>query len=86
MIAGKEIVAEEGTSPENLAKLQAFINNPNSKAQKYFSSYALQQISEKIFTSLETQKSAKRLLRVALSSHLGGKPLYSRSLFRKNTG
>ena len=31
MIAGKEIVAEEGTSPENLAKLQAFINNPNSK-------------------------------------------------------
>ena len=31
MIAGKEIVAEEGTNPENLAKLQAFINNPNSK-------------------------------------------------------
>tara|TARA_R110002050_G_scaffold24443_6_gene65467 strand:- start:2617 stop:4443 length:1827 start_codon:yes stop_codon:yes gene_type:complete len=30
MIAGKDIIAEEGTSPENLAILNEFINNPNS--------------------------------------------------------
>ena len=87
-------ILEEASGDKKLTRWYYFhpetgfqqVNNPNSKAQKYFSSYALQQISEKIFTSLETQKSAKRLLRVALSSHLGGKPLYSRSLFRKNIG
>ena len=31
MIAGKEIIAEEGTDTNNLAALNSFINNPNSK-------------------------------------------------------
>ena len=31
MIAGKEIIAEEGTDANNLAALNSFINNPNSK-------------------------------------------------------
>ncbi len=62
------------------------VNDIKSKTERYFSKLALQQIAAKNFTELETQKSAKRLLRVALSVHLGDKPLSSRNLFRKNNG
>ncbi len=60
--------------------------NANDKLGKYFSAVVLQHIAEKNFTELETQKAAKRLLRAALSGHLGEKPISSRSLFRKNIG
>ena len=58
----------------------------NTKAEKYFSAQSLEQIAKKQFTTVEVQKSAKRLLRLALSTHLGDKPLSSRGLFRKNIG
>lgn len=61
-------------------------NEANSKLEKYFSSFALQQIANKNFKEPETLKAAKRLLRTALSAHLGDKPLSSRNLFRKNNG
>ncbi len=62
------------------------VSDASNKLEKYFSSAALRQIADKNFTELETQKTAKRLLRIALSAHLGEKPLSSRSLFQKNIG
>ena len=62
------------------------VDGANSKLEKYFSGVVLHHIAKKNFTALETQKAAKRLLRAALSAHLGDKPLSSRSLFRKNIG
>lgn len=62
------------------------LSEANNKLEKYFSSLVLQQIANKNFKEAETQKSAKRLLRAALSVHLGDKPLSSRNLFRKNNG
>jgi DNA repair protein RecO (recombination protein O) len=50
------------------------VDGASNKLEKYFSSVTLHQIA------------AKRLLRAALSAHLGDKPLSSRSLFRKNIG
>ncbi|MDG2091363.1 MAG: DNA repair protein RecO [Gammaproteobacteria bacterium] len=87
-------VVEKSSEKEKLTRWYYFhyetgfeqVDEVNSKTEKYFSNHTLQQIAEKKFTTLETQKSAKRLLRAALSSHLGDKPLSSRSLFRKNIG
>jgi DNA repair protein RecO (recombination protein O) len=62
------------------------VDAANDNPRKYFSSIVLQQIAAKNFIDLEIQKAAKRLLRSALSGHLGEKPLSSRSLFRKNIG
>lgn len=62
------------------------VDGSSNKLEKYFSSIALGHIAKKNFTDTETQKAAKRLLRAALSVHLGEKPLSSRSLFRKNIG
>ena len=62
------------------------VDGLNNKLEKYFSITALQHIAKRNFSDLETQKAAKRLLRAALSGHLGEKPLSSRSLFRKNIG
>jgi DNA repair protein RecO (recombination protein O) len=58
----------------------------DNKSEKYFSSSDLQNIMHKNFADPQTQKAAKRLLRAALSAHLGDKPLSSRNLFRKSTG
>ncbi len=51
---------------------------------KYYPGEVLVKISENDFSELSTLKYAKRLLRAALSSHLGEKALASRNLFRKN--
>lgn len=60
------------------------IKDVNGKLEKYFSGQVLQNIVAKNFANAETQKAAKRLLRTALSAHLGDKPLSSRNLFRKS--
>lgn len=62
------------------------VNEVNGKLGKYFSGQILKNIVAKNFIEAETQKAAKRLLRTALSVHLGDKPLSSRNLFRKSMG
>lgn len=60
------------------------VDTGNNSSGKYYPAFALAKIANKDLADLEIQKFAKRLLRSALASHLGGKTLSSRSLFRKN--
>ncbi len=62
------------------------VPHAEGQREKYYSESELILISSRDFSAPLTQKTAKRLLRTALASHLGEKPLASRSLFRKKTG
>lgn len=53
----------------------------NSKSANVFRGEHLLALQKFEFPDVETSRSAKRLLRIALAAHLGDKPLNSRSLF-----
>lgn len=52
-----------------------------ARTQEGFPGHVILAIGERDFAASETRKAAKRLLRQALTLHLGDKPLYSRRLF-----
>jgi DNA repair protein RecO (recombination protein O) len=52
-------------------------------SSKIFNGSHIKALHDLDLSDLDAAQAAKRLLRTALAAHLGGKPLYSRSLFTK---
>ncbi|MDM3869821.1 DNA repair protein RecO [Porticoccus sp. W117] len=82
--SGEPVVPQQHYFYDPQLGLQSDFDNRVANPKQLFEGQHLLAISQSEYSQPEIVKSAKRLLRLALAPHLGGKPLQSRELFRQS--